>query len=110
MNVAEIEAPDEVAMSDEPFRPRRPGLQSRLWREMTRLVFRYMANPALPVEVRRRRLERLSRTVSLPAGTHVQAVSAGGMPAEWVVPPRVDSEAVLLYFHGGTCHRDRSAG
>jgi acetyl esterase/lipase len=87
--------------ADAPFQPRRPGLQSRVWRELTRLAFRYMANPALPAEVRRHRTEWLTRPVRLPSGTRVEAVMAGGVPAEWVVPPGVDPNAVLLYLHGG---------
>jgi hypothetical protein len=67
---------------DAPFPPRRPGLQSRVWRELTRLVFRYMADPALPAEVRRRRTEWLTRSVRLPSGTRVKPVVADGVPAE----------------------------
>lgn len=81
--------------------PARPGLQSRLWRQITRRVFRYMANPALPPEVRRRRTDRLIGAAPLPRGTRVEAVTAGGVPAEWITPPGVASDAVLLYFHGG---------
>jgi hypothetical protein len=60
-----------------PFRPRRAGLQSRLWREAARAFFQHVANPTLPVEVRRRRLERVSRFNWLPSGTHVEPVVAG---------------------------------
>ena len=81
--------------------PARPGLQSRVWREMTRFVFRYMANPALPVGVRRRRMDRVVGTVRLPRGTRVESVMAGRVPAEWIVPPGVETDAVLLYLHGG---------
>lgn len=81
--------------------PRRPGLQSRFWRVMTRLVFRWMANPALPVEVRRRRMDRLVGTVRPPPGTRIERVAAGDVPAEWIVPPGSDPDAVLLFLHGG---------
>src|ERR1051326_7966842 len=81
--------------------PPRPGLQSRVWRQMTRFVFRYMANPALPVEVRRRRMDRVIGTVRVSRGTRVQPVTAGGVPAEWILPEGIDSDAVLLYVHGG---------
>jgi len=60
-----------------------------------------MANPALPPEVRRRRTDRLIGAAPLPRGTRVEAVTAGGVPAEWITPPGVASDAVLLYFHGG---------
>src|SRR5438067_8858306 len=54
--------------------PARPGLQSRLWRQITRRLFRYMANPALPPEVRRRRMDRLIGAAPLPRGTRVAPV------------------------------------
>jgi acetyl esterase/lipase len=81
--------------------PERPGLQSRLWRQITRRLFRYMANPALPPKVRRRRMDRLIGAAPLPRGTRVEPVMAGGVPAEWIVPPGIESDAVLLYLHGG---------
>ncbi|MBV9602637.1 MAG: alpha/beta hydrolase [Chloroflexi bacterium] len=81
--------------------PERPGLQSRLWRQITRLLFHYMANPALPPGVRRRRMDRLIGVARLPPGTRVERVMAGGVPAEWIVPPGVETDAVLLYLHGG---------
>jgi hypothetical protein len=62
--------------------PARPGLQSHVWRELTRLVFRYMANPALPVEVRRRRMDRVVGTVRVPRGTRLEPVMAGRVPAD----------------------------
>jgi epsilon-lactone hydrolase len=36
-----------------------------------------------------------------PAGTAVDPVDAGGVPAEWVAAPGVRPGRVLLYFHGG---------
>src|SRR6266571_7862589 len=81
--------------------PARPGLQSRVWREMTRFVFRYMANPALPAEVRRRRMDRLLGTVRLPRRTRVEPVMAGRVPPQGAVPPGVGTGAVLRYLHGG---------
>jgi epsilon-lactone hydrolase len=39
-----------------------------------------------------------------PAGTQVDPVDAGGVPAEWVVAAGVRSGRVLLYFHGGAYH------
>lgn len=81
--------------------PARPGLQSRVWRVMTRFVFRYMANPALPVEVRRQRMDRVVGTVRVSRDTRVETVMAGRVPAEWIVPPDVATDAVLLYLHGG---------
>ena len=36
-----------------------------------------------------------------PAGTAVDTVDAGGVPAEWVVAAGAGTEHVLLYLHGG---------
>jgi acetyl esterase/lipase len=36
-----------------------------------------------------------------PAGTLVEAVDAGGVPAEWVVAAGVAGERTVLYLHGG---------
>ena len=81
--------------------PARPGIQSRLWRQITRRLLPFMAKPTLPPEVRRRRMDRLIGAVPLPRGTRVTPVQAGGVPAEWIVPPGVETDAVLLYLHGG---------
>src|SRR5207248_10562294 len=81
--------------------PARPGLQSRVWREITRFVFRYMANPALPAEVRRRRMDRFVGIVRLPRGTRVEPVMAGRIPAEWNVPPGVETDGGLPSLPGG---------
>ncbi len=36
-----------------------------------------------------------------PADIRAFAVSAGGVPSEWVLAPRVDESVRLAYFHGG---------
>jgi acetyl esterase/lipase len=40
---------------------------------------------------------------SVAEGTAVEAVDAGGVPAEWVIAPDVD-DRVILYLHGGAYH------
>jgi monoterpene epsilon-lactone hydrolase len=37
----------------------------------------------------------------LPADVKIQPVNAGGVPAEWVIPPGVSARRTILYFHGG---------
>src|SRR5207248_9910249 len=76
--------------------PARPGLQSRVWREMTRFVFRYMANPALPAEVRRRRMDRFVVTVRVSRGTRVERVMAGGGSPARGGPPRPQGQPAGL--------------
>src|SRR5215470_5083372 len=48
-----------------------------------------------------RRRATASVAASPPAGTVVDPVDAGGVPAEWVAAPGVSPGRVLLYFHGG---------
>ncbi|MEM1885313.1 MAG: alpha/beta hydrolase [Candidatus Jordarchaeales archaeon] len=37
----------------------------------------------------------------LPSGITISRVDAGGVPAEWQVPPGALEDKVILYFHGG---------
>ncbi len=37
----------------------------------------------------------------IPAGSTLQPVSIGSVPAEWIDTPGVDSQKVILYLHGG---------
>src|ERR1700687_1619248 len=81
--------------------PERPGLQSRLWRQITRLLFRYMATPALPPGVRRRRMDRLIGAAPLPRGTRVEPVMAGSASAEGILPPGGEADAGVLHPRRG---------
>jgi len=77
--------------------------------------------PPAPLQEQRVSLELLvenyiGHPVPLPAGTHVESVSADGVPAEWISLPNADAERVLLYLHGGAyvlgsfkSHRDMVA-
>src|SRR5437868_11503554 len=89
--------------------PARPGLQSRVWREMTRFVFRYMANPALPAEVRRRRMDRFVGTVRVSRGTRVERVMAGCGLAPWVAPPRAVARRAAVFLSFRRVRGGRSA-
>jgi acetyl esterase/lipase len=48
-----------------------------------------------------RRQATAAVAASPPAGTAVDPVDVGGVPAEWVAAPGVSRGRVLLYFHGG---------
>src|SRR5215467_1013110 len=48
-----------------------------------------------------RRRATAAFAASPPAGTAVDPVDAGGVPAEWVAAPDVGPGRVLLYLHGG---------
>src|SRR5947208_3406084 len=55
-----------------------------------------------PVAVGRQLLARRApRMAGLPAGVTTEAVDAGGVAAEWVIPDGADADRVLLYLHGG---------
>jgi phosphinothricin tripeptide acetyl hydrolase len=50
---------------------------------------------------RRAMYDRAEQVFTVPPGTTVESVTAGGRPAEWIRPARARSDAVLLYLHGG---------
>lgn len=70
-----------------------------------RLGVRYLGrrclDPALPWEVQRRRLDRLTRGALLPRGTTVARQVVGGVPA-YVVSARASRrQPTVIHFHGG---------
>jgi monoterpene epsilon-lactone hydrolase len=55
-----------------------------------------------PLAKRREMFEAVTARMPLAPGVTCTAVDAGGVAAEWVDPPGVESSApTLLYFHGG---------
>lgn len=50
---------------------------------------------------RRRNMDANAKTFPLDPAITVEAVSAGGVPAEWTVSPGADVGRVVLYLHGG---------
>lgn len=54
-----------------------------------------------PIHLVRERLDRWGSRLPLPQGTQVERVQIEHIPAEWVTPPRVTEDGVLLYLHGG---------
>lgn len=56
------------------------------------------------VDVRRERVELdgLGAMFKLPAGIKADRAVAGGVPAEWLVPPDLSHGRVVLYLHGGS--------
>lgn len=55
--------------------------------------------PAPDLQAGRKQMDETSPSV--PDDVRVIAVSAGGVPAEWVIAPGVDESRRLIYFHGG---------
>lgn len=56
-------------------------------------------NPSAPVERMRAAMEKVSERVA--SDVTCEAVSAGGVPSEWIVPPGAADDRVILYLHGG---------
>jgi epsilon-lactone hydrolase len=51
------------------------------------------------IEQLRAGIEKVAERVA--SDVRCEPVTAGGVKAEWIVPPGADAERVLLYFHGG---------
>ncbi|WP_376795883.1 alpha/beta hydrolase [Thermogemmatispora sp.] len=79
-----------------------PSLRSLLFRHLVRLGS--LSNRA-NVDLARLRasMEKGSwfLSLSIPRGTGIEPVVAGGVPAEWLLPPAHDRESTLLFLHGG---------
>jgi epsilon-lactone hydrolase len=56
---------------------------------------------ALTIEQRRAQYDRAERVFPTPADVKIQRVAAPDQPAEWLEPPAVSSDTVVLYLHGG---------
>lgn len=63
-------------------------------------LIRFMQT-TLPLAVQRWLLKQGIARVQLNTGTTRQAVSAGGVPCEWIIPPNNQADQVLIYLHGG---------
>jgi len=65
-------------------------------------MWRVMAQHAdRPVEEIRAEFEVMSAGFTLPADIRTERLSAGGVPAEWVVAPEASADRTVLYLHGG---------
>jgi len=70
--------------------------------ELAKVVAMLLAAPRDPtasVERMRGAMEKISERVA--RDVKCEAVSAGGVPAEWIVPPNAAADRVILYLHGG---------
>jgi len=54
------------------------------------------------VQKERVELDKLGAMFKLPKGIKLVKESAGGVPAEWVIPPGISDDRVVLYLHGGS--------
>jgi acetyl esterase/lipase len=54
-----------------------------------------------PVEKFRAELKLSDRFTRLPENVEVKPDLASGVPVEWIIPPNVSSQSLILYIHGG---------
>lgn len=57
--------------------------------------------PTESIAEQRAMYDRAEQVFTLPPGTLVETVTAGGRPAEWIRPVGAREDAALLYLHGG---------
>src|SRR5690349_18949770 len=55
----------------------------------------------LTIEERRAQYDRAERVFQTPADVLIERVTAPTQPAEWLTPPGVRRDTVILYLHGG---------
>lgn len=70
--------------------------------EFEAFVQQLKTNP-MPSELKamREAYEGMGQMFPLPAGAAVRPVTLGGRPAEWYDPPSGQTQAAILYLHGG---------
>ena len=49
----------------------------------------------------RARMDSISGKPLLPHGVELSKVKLDGVPAEWIYPPKVSPQSIILYLHGG---------
>jgi monoterpene epsilon-lactone hydrolase len=65
-------------------------------------AFRSRPNMAdLSIEEQRAQMKVNLTQFQLPTDVHCEPVDAGGVPAEWITTPGVNTERVICYLHGG---------
>lgn len=84
-----------------PFRVGGLRLPPAVVRLGVRQIGRRVLNPALPWDVQRRRLARLSAGLPLPRGTDVVRSSVGGVPVEVVTAKGAGQARTVVHLHGG---------
>ncbi len=77
------------------------SVRSRILHQTLRRVTRIVSTN-LPIKEQRTRIDEAARRgIRLPRGVTVCGVSADGIHSEWVEPPQMEPDRVLLYLHGG---------
>src|SRR6516164_4398636 len=64
---------------------------------------------SLTLAERRAQYDRAERVFQTPADVAIEVVKTPEWTAEWLTPPGVRTDAVVLYFHGGATRSARHA-
>jgi monoterpene epsilon-lactone hydrolase len=73
-------------------------------KELQMLIDSFRSRPnmaELSIEEQRAQMEVNLTKFRLPMDVRCEQIDAGGIPAEWVATPGVDTERVIYYLHGG---------
>ncbi len=78
----------------------KPSIQSHFFRHLSRVMSAYLASKGGVDEWRR--IANPFAKPTVPRGVQLQRIKIGEVPAEWLIPARVDdTQKTILYFHGG---------
>jgi epsilon-lactone hydrolase len=77
-----------------------PSLQSRFLRFFIRRM-NFLSGKNVSIPEMRRRTDSSAGLLRPPRGVSIQSISAGTVPAEWLIPQGAPQDRVFLYFHGG---------
>ena len=71
--------------------------------ELQAIVELLRSQPVIDADfvARRSTMEVATSAWPVPDGTQVEAVTAGGVPCEWVTAPGAAADRLILYLHGG---------
>lgn len=78
------------------------SLTSRIVSSVVRVNRALFYRPGYPVKFQRYAMSSIAPHLQLsPRGVRFEPLTAGGIPAAWVIPEEADSDRVILYLHGG---------
>jgi epsilon-lactone hydrolase len=77
-----------------------PSLASHVLRAVTKVLSAQM-NSISSIPTLRALAATGSKTPRLPRGVTLISTRADSVPVEWIIPPQVSSQSVILYLHGG---------
>lgn len=78
------------------------SLTSRVVSSIIRINRALFYRPGYPLRFQRYAMSNVAPHLQLaPRGVRFEPLTAGGVPAAWVIPEGADSDRVILYLHGG---------